>query len=242
MEEFEAEYEYEEVAGANWHMEIRDFFEDLPGVWEKFRELSIRREIPKNEIVFFEEEDSPSCYYLEKGIVKIFKISMSGKEPIFFMRHQGEMFGIAEVVGNKERKCNAQTLTDCVLHILPKRHFEELVATSPEFALRVVSILGTRIRYLGDQVESLMVCDVSTRLAKLLVYLVFNQLNDAESWSRAVEIEHKLTQEEMASMTGSCQQTISETLKAFQEEGLIEMKRRRIVLLNPLALLSKAEH
>lgn len=233
--------EYGDVSGGNWHMEIQDFFDGMPDVREKFLELSIRKEFSKNEIIFFEEEFSPSCYYLEKGIVKIFKISLSGKEPIIFIRHQGEMFGLAEVVDNKQRKCNAQTMTDGVLHVLSKRCFEELVKMSPEFALKVVSVLGARIRYLGERIESLMVCDVGTRLAKLLVYLVFNQLNEPESWKQAVEIEKKLTQEQMASMTGSCQQTISETLKAFQKEGLIEMNRRRIILLDPLALLTKAE-
>jgi len=237
-----AETEYGDVPVSRWHMEIREFFHGMPDLREKFLKLSTRKVFPKNEIIFFEEDISSSCYYLEKGIVKIFKVTFSGKEPIFFIRHQGEMFGIAEVVGSKKRKCNAQTLTDCIVHILHKRQFEELVQSSPEFALMVISVLGARIRYLGEQIESLMDCDVSIRLAKLLVYLVFNQLNDPESWERAVEIEKKMTQEQMASIIGSCQQTISQTLKAFQEEGLIEVKRRRICLLNPLALLGKAEN
>jgi len=237
-----AETEYRDLCNGKWHLEVQDAFHCVPDVKEKFLKLSNRKVYSKNEIIFFEEDISTSCYYLEKGIVKIFKATFSGKEPIFFMRHQGEMFGIAEVVGSKKRKCNAQTLTDCVVHILHKRQFEELVKSSPEFALMVISVLGTRIRYLGEQIESLMVCDVSIRLAKLLVYLVFNQLNDPESWKQAVEIEKKITQEQMASVIGSCQQTISKTLKAFQEEGLIEMKRRRIILLNPLALLGKAEN
>lgn len=226
----------------HWHMEGRDFFHGIPEVREKFLKLSVRKAFSKNEIIFFEEEAGPFCFYIEKGLVKIFKISLSGKEPIFFIRHQGEMFGMAEVVDEKKRKCNAQTLTHCVLHILYKKHFEELVGTSPEFALRVISVLGARIRYLGEQIEGLMVCEVSARLAKLLVALVYNQLNDLQSWTQAVEIEKKITQEQMAAMTGSCQQTVSKTLKSFQEEGLIQLNRRRIVLLNPLALLDKAEH
>ena len=228
------------VATGTWRSGI--FFNDMTEVRQKFLDLSIRKEFSKNEIIFFEEEFSPSCYYLEKGVVKIFKISLSGKEPIIFMRHQGEMFGLAEVVDNKKRKCNAQTLTDCVLHVLHKKRFEELVKSSPEFALMVISVLGARIRYLGERIESLMVCDVSTRLAKLLVFLAFNQLNDPESWKHAVELQKKLTQEQMASMTGSCQQTISETLKSFQEEGLIQVNRRKITLLDPLALLGRAEN
>jgi len=237
-----AETEYSEVPKDKWHVQVRDFFQDLPEVRQRFLKLAVRKNYPKNEVIFFEEEPSASCYYLEQGIVKIFKISLSGKEPIFFMRHQGEMFGIAELVDNQKRKCNAETLTDCVLWALDKARFEELVRTTPEFALMVIRVLGSRVRYLGEQIESLMVCDVSTRLAKLLVNLACNQLTDSDSWKRAVEIEKKPTQEQMASMTGSCQQTISETLKAFQAEGLIAVKGRRLILLNPLALLSKAEN
>ncbi len=234
--------EHPAICGGSWHLEVQDFFHGMPGVREKVLGQCIRKVIPKNEVIFFEEEMSQSCFYLEKGIVKIFKISLSGKEPIFFMRYQGEMFGLSEVVDAQQRKCNAQTLTECVLHVLPKDRFEELIKTTPEFALKVVSVLGQRVRYLGEQIENLMVCDVSTRLAKLLVFLAFNQLSDPESWEQEVEIEKKLTQTQMASMTGSCQQTISETLKAFQEEGLIEIRKRRIILRNPLALLCKAEH
>jgi CRP-like cAMP-binding protein len=50
-----------------------------------------------------------------------------------------------------------------------------------------------------------------------------------------------LTQEQMAAMTGSCQQTVSEFLKRFQEEGLVRVGRKKITILDPLKLLEKAE-
>jgi CRP-like cAMP-binding protein len=46
----------------------------------------------------------------------------------------------------------------------------------------------------------------------------------------------------MASMTGSCQQTISDTLKSFQENGLIKISKKQITILNPLKLLSNAAY
>jgi CRP-like cAMP-binding protein len=207
----------------------------------RFMELSSRIEIKKNDIIFFEEDASRSCFYLESGIVKIFRISYSGKEPIFFIRREGEVFGLAEVVDDQPRKCNAQALANCVLYALPRSEFERLVSTEPQFALRVVSVLGSRIRYLGEQIENLMVCDVNTRLAKLLVYLAYEHLTDADSWERPVTLENKLTQEQMASMTGSCQQTVSESLKSFQNDGLILIERRKITILKPLTLLHRAE-
>lgn len=98
------------------------------------------------------------------------------------------------------------------------------------------------MRYLGEQVENLMSCDVSTRLAKLLVYLSYDQLTEVESWERPAQIPVSLTPEQLAAMTGSTQQTLSEILKKFQEEGLIAVSKRQITILNSLVLLHKTEH
>lgn len=86
-----------------------------------------------------------------------------------------------------------------------------------------------------------MVCDVDKRLAKLLVHLAYEHLRSEDSWEQPVTISPSLTQEHLAAMTGSCQQTISELLKEYQEEGLLQVERRHIVVLQPLKLLAKAE-
>ncbi|MHB8223290.1 MAG: Crp/Fnr family transcriptional regulator, partial [Desulfurivibrionaceae bacterium] len=88
---------------------------------------------------------------------------------------------------------------------------------------------------------SLMVCDVSTRLAKLLVYLSYDSLLDQEDWMKPVMIPFSLTQEQMASMTGSCQQTISEILKKFQADKLITISGKKITIVAPLKLLGETK-
>jgi len=50
----------------------------------------------------------------------------------------------------------------------------------------------------------------------------------------------RLTQEQMAAMTGSCQQTVCQFLKKFQDEGLIGMRGRAIFLLDTAALVQRA--
>ncbi|MBM4274297.1 MAG: Crp/Fnr family transcriptional regulator [Deltaproteobacteria bacterium] len=225
-----------------WHLRESDFFSGLSEEKDAFMSLARRRELNKNEIVFFEDDPGNSCFYLEKGIIKIFKIGFDGKEPIFFLRRPGEFFGLAEVVGGQPRKANAQAITPVVLHEITKRDFESLLANHYLLARKIIGVLGRRLRYLGELIESLMVCDVSTRLAKLLVYLSYEKLTDEASWLKPVDIPVNLTQEQIAAMTGSCQQTVSELLKKFQEERLIEVSRRKITVLNPLKLLSKAEN
>lgn len=218
-----------------------DFFDGLAQERQCFLRMARHRVFQKNDMVFFEEDPSNSCYYLEHGILKIFKIAYSGKEPIYFIRRHGDMFGLAEVIDAKPRNSNAQALAECVIWEIDKKSFEMMLEQHIRFARRVISVLGKRIRYLGIQIENLMVCDVITRMAKLIAYLAYDRIVREEDWEKPITVQKRLTQEQMASMTGSCQQTVSEVLKSFQNEGLIEVKRDQIIVLNPLLLLRKAE-
>ena len=102
-----------------------------------------------------------------------------------------------------------------------------------------MKVLGRRLRYLGEQIENLMVCDVNTRMLKLLFYLCSNSLLDRACLTQPIKVPITLTQEQMASLTGSCQQTVSETLKQLQDAGLISISKKEITLLNPLEIIDK---
>ncbi|BFR49915.1 Crp/Fnr family transcriptional regulator [Nitratidesulfovibrio sp. HK-II] len=225
----------------NWHLWTEDFFADLPDERAAFLALSRRRDFAKNDMVFFEEDSGDSCFYVEQGIVRIFRIAPSGKEPIFFLRRRGEMFGLAEVLDSVPRKANAQALTPCVLREAGRDEFEKFLSGHFGAARRVIATLGGRVRYLGEQVGNLMTCDVGTRLAKLLVYMAYEVLGDEAAWLEPAVIPVRLTQEQMAAMTGSCQQTVSDFLREMQDEGLVRVTRREVVVLHPLRLLERAE-
>lgn len=215
-----------------WHLYEKDFFWDIPVEKEEFLFLSTKKSLKKNDFIFYEGDPGNSCFYLEKGSVKIFRVTFLGKEPILFVRKAGEMFGLAEVIDAKERKCNAQALTPCVLYEMKKDDFELLLSKHHSLARKVIMVLGRRLRYLGKQVENLMVCDVTTRILKLLFYLSCHSLIDKVSLSKPIKVPINLTQEQIASLTGSCQQTVSETLKQLQQDGLIQISRKEITLLN----------
>lgn len=224
-----------------WHMNNTDFFAELPGEKEEFLRVAERLDLNKNEMIFFEEDAGDACFYIQSGLVKIFKISPSGKESLFFLRRRNEMFGLAEVIEAQSRKANAQTLTNCTLYKLNQYGFEKLLDTHTVVTKRVMQILGRRLRYLGEQIEGLMSSDVRSRLIKLLVQIAYERLSDERSWTLPVKMPIKLTQEQMASMTGSCQQTISCILGELQEEGHISVCHREITIINPLLLLHGVE-
>lgn len=218
-----------------WHLAKGAFFGGLKDEYEALLRVATRRRVRKSEILFFENDLCDRAFYLEHGSVKIFRVSLHGKEPTFFIRSGGEMFGLAEVVGGERRRCSAQAITDCDLLEVGRDAFLGLMGTHPLFSRRVVEVLGRRIRYLTEQLESIMTCEVATRLLKLLVCLTHDEI--AQARGKPVDVPVRLTQEQMAAMTGSCQQTVSETLAHFEERGLISVARGRITLLDPDGIL-----
>ena len=226
---------------SHWHLGEEDFFEGLEEERKAFLAAAHRKILQKKDIIFFEEDPGESCFYLEKGLIKIFKITPSGKEPIFFLRQSGELFGLAEVMDGERRKANAQALSPCIIHTISRSAFESYLAENYPAARKVIQTLGRRLRYLGEITGSLMSCDVGTRLAKLLAYLCHEYIPGEKGWHQPLVIPVKLTQEQLAAMVGSCQQTVSDLLKEYQQQELIEIRQRRITVLNPLRLLEKTE-
>lgn len=223
----------------HWHLSEGDFFEGLAQEKQEFVSLARKRAIPKNSFIFSVGDPGDSVFYLESGYVKIFRTSPLGKEPIVFIRRPGELFGLAEVMSRGERKCHAQALASSHVLEMGKQEFELMLSKHYALARRVINVLGRRLRFLGEQIENLMASDVTTRVLKLLIYLCYQGLLDSTSWNRPIKVPLKLTQEEIASMTGSCQQTVSEVLKSLKEEGLILVSKREIVLVKPLEAIGR---
>lgn len=221
----------------HWYWENKDFFEGLEQQKECFLQVSQKMELDKNAMIFFEDDPGDCCFYLSKGLVRIFSVSDSGKEPIFFLRRQGDLFGLSEVIGNVPRKANAQALTDCELYKIKSVDLENLLQDNYLLARRIISLLGARVRYLGDYVSNLMTCSVKVRLVKLLIALIYDSIPTAEDWNTPIMIPIKISQEQLASMTGSTQPTISDLLQELQREGIIEISRKQLCVCKPFMLV-----
>lgn len=225
-----------------WHLSEKDFFADMPAEKDDFLTLAVAREVKRNETIFLEGDPGDHCYYLEKGSVKIFRATLVGKEPIFWVRKPGDFFGLAEIIDGKERVCSAKALTRSLIYEIRRKDFETLLERHHAVALKVIAVLGRRLRYLCEQIENLMICDVTERLSRLLVYLSFNHLIFNDQSQAPVSFPLELTQEDIAAMAGSCQQTVSETLKKLQQEGLIRVSRKEITIVKPSELLRRLFH
>ena len=139
---------------------------------------------------------------------------------------------------------NAQTIMPTTVYACDSAAFRNMLKTHFEMCLRVINILGMRLRYLNDQIQSLTTATVRDRLLRLLVYLVFDSLpKDLSSpdWPDKVRTSIPVSQEMIASIIGSTQPTISSSLQQLQQEGLLQVRRNHIDILDARQLVALAE-
>ena len=220
-----------------WHLSEQGFFSDVTeDAKAAFFQVAERTCLKKNDFIFHEGDASKHCYYLQNGAIRIFHFTELGKEPIIFIRNPGELFGLAEIIDSKPRKCNAQAITSLELYTVNKKDFETLLADYYPLARKVMSVLGRRLRYLGEQMENLMICDVHTRVLKLMLCLIHHEFKESDP-EQPITVPLNLSQSQIASMTGSCQQTISSIVKKLNESGLIHLEKRSLTIKNPARVM-----
>ena len=224
-----------------WHLEKEDFFKNISEAKSAFLKNAQRLEMPKNEMVFLEGDAGDACFYIESGLIRIFCMDQSGKEMTFSLRMKGEIFGISEVLNTSPRKACAQTASASVLYAINRQDFESMLQEHYALARSVITLLGRRLRQMGDLVRR-QNSDVANRLASLLISLAYETLRTTEAWNQPCEIPLSIPQERLASMVGSTQPTVSATLQQFRNAGLVVASGRRIVLLNPIEMIYRLDH
>ncbi len=198
------------------------------------RIASIAREkkFKRAETIFFEGDKATGFYMVAEGKVKIFKMSLDGREQILHIFGPGEPFGEVPVFHNQPFPANAVTMVPSTLLFFPRLEFVELVTSTPSLALSMLAMLSLRLRRFASQIESLSLKEVPGRLAAHLVYL-------AEEQNRTDKVVLDIPKGQLASLLGTSPETLSRIFSKMSDEGIIEVSGKTIVLLDFDELLER---
>lgn len=218
-----------------WHLESFDWLRHLPPEsLARLREVASQQQHAAGEMVFAPTPNPHSVYLLESGLVRIFRLSQSGDEATFGFVAPGEVFGELSVFGDYPRESFARAVQPSLVWKISREVFQGVIADRPELVMAVIRQVGDRFKRIESRIEHLVFRDVRSRIARVLQEL-------AEDLGRALEdgapAEVPLSQAELATLVGASRQTVNSTLHDLEKDGLIELGRRRIVVLRPEALL-----
>ena len=197
---------------------------------------SASRHVDAGEQIFVEGDACQGFFIVESGEVKIYKTAPSGREQVLTIERAGDTVAELPVFDGGPYPASAVAVTDGSLLFVSKRDFRALVLENPEVGLKVLRMVGLRLRRLVGLIEELSFTTVRGRLAMLLVRLV---QTEGEATARGHEVTLPPNQE-LAAQIGTVRELVSRNLGRLQAEGLIRLDGKRLVVFDVEALAASA--
>lgn len=192
--------------------------------------LTTERNFISSEFIFWEGDPAEWFYVVIEGQVKVIKHSTQGKEFIIAFFGSGEMFGEVAVFENKPYPASAQASVKTIVLGIRREDFLSFLASRPQIALMIISILGGRLREAQNRLRDLASERVEQRLASTLLML-----------SLKLGPTLPFTRQELADMTGTTTETAIRVMSRFKESGIIRSVRGKVTIIDKdkLRLLSE---
>jgi len=122
-----------------------------------------------SQVIYLQGDPANSCFYIERGWVKIATVSPNGKEAVVAIRHEGEFFGTRCLVSR--RTATATALTACSFVRVTTSALLRLLREEPDFAVKFATYLvGQSIEDQENLVDHLT-NPAEKRLARVLLRL-----------------------------------------------------------------------
>ncbi len=196
----------------------------------EFANLAIERSFVPNEFIFW-DGDTPEWFYIvAEGKVKVLKYSSSGREFIIAFFGPGEMFGEVAVFENKPYPASAQAVAETKVVGIRREDLLSFLTNRPQVALRIINILGGRLRDAQGRLRDLAGERVEQRLASVLLMLLA-KLGPTLPFTR----------QEIADMVGTTTETAIRVMSHLKGRRIIRSVRGKVIILNEekLRLLSE---
>src|SRR5499426_156920 len=193
---------------------------------------------PKTTAVFQQGDAADSFFVLLHGHLRVTKITPDGQQVVVRYVVPGEVFGVAMAMGWKAYPATCTAVEDSVTLVWPTAAWPQLVARHPELARNTMQTVGGRLQEAHTRIVEMSTEQVERRIAHALLRLAKQAGRRIE---HGVEIDFPISRQDVAEMTGTTLHTVSRILSAWEQQGLVEGGRQRIVLREPHKLFRIAE-
>ncbi len=188
---------------------------------------TVRKLFNTGELLFSEGEPCNGLHIIARGKVRIFKTSISGREQVLAVNMPGESVAELPVFDGGPFPASAMATEEAEIAYISRRDFQAYCMDHPEVALKVLKVVGARLRRLVGIIEELSFTTVRQRLISALLKLAESE---GIGSSRGVEFQLPASHQELANQLGTVRELISRNLMRLQAEGLLDVDARQIVV------------
>jgi CRP-like cAMP-binding protein len=188
---------------------------------------TVRKLFGAGELLFSEGEPCNGLHIIARGKVRIFKTSVSGREQVLAVNVPGESIAELPVFDGGPFPASASAVEDTEIAFISRRDFHAYCLEHPEVPLKVLTVVGARLRRLVGIIEELSFTTIRQRLISALLKLA---QSEGKKTARGIEFQLPATHQELASQLGTVRELVSRNLMRLQAEGLLDVDAREIVV------------
>jgi len=201
-----------------------------------------RRSVRPRTVIVSQGSSGRDMFIVVSGSLKVSVLSAEGKEISFVVLRQGDYFGELSMIDGRRRSATVTAIQNSELLVLGHAEYQRLLSEHPhtatKFLTRMLLTLANRIRATDELYQDSVFLDVSSRLAKFLLSVSVED-NNASHGQRQLDV--KLSQYELGTMVNASRESVNKQLREWESQGILDVDKGKITLLNPLLLQQKAE-
>lgn len=197
-------------------------------------DLATSRRYEDGVAIFDEGAPAERFFMLLDGYVRVVRITPTGEQVTALHIPTGQLLGIAKALGRDTYPATAITATESIVLSWPTRLWETFITEYDGFATEAYKTVGNRVGELNNRVVEMATQQVEQRVANALLRLI-NQTG--RKVADGIEIDFPITRQDLSELTATTLHTASRLLSAWEKQGLVQSRRKRIKVLDPHALV-----
>jgi CRP/FNR family transcriptional regulator, cyclic AMP receptor protein len=193
----------------------------------------------RGEVLFHQGSIGSALYIVVSGQVRIYTISEGGQELTLAICKEGEFLGELALLDGLPRSASAQAMRATTTLTLHRSVFLHTIAACPPIAAAVLEAVAARLRQTTAYAEQLSSLSAPRRVVRQLLGLAA-QHGVAEG--QATRIDLRLTQDDLASLSGTTRETVNRVLSLLRDQRIIRVERAQVCILDRLQLEHSLDH
>ncbi len=194
---------------------------------DKFLEHCHRRHYPQKSVIIYAGDEPDVLYYIIDGSVSVLIEDEDGHEIVLAYLNKGDFFGEMGLFDTQpNRSAWVRSRTACEVAEISYAKFRQLYQEHSDVLFAITSQMATRLRTTSRKVSDLAFMDVTGRVARTLLDLC--KQPDAMTHPDGMQI--RITRQEIGRIVGCSREMVGRVLKSMEEQGLISVKGKTIVV------------
>lgn len=194
-----------------------------------------RKHCAMGETVFHQGDAATKLYAIAAGRLRAAQTTADGQRVIIRYMGPGEIAGYAALIGAGTHPGTVTAVNDCDLLGWSSAAIRKIMRDDPSVALNAVALLGNRYHDMQVRLRELSTERVEQRIAHTILRLAERA---GRHTARGVEIAFPVSRQDLAEMSGTTLHTVSRTVSAWEEQGIMDCGRRRVIIVKPDILAS----